>query len=76
MNKAQTKQLEAARISIDHAKAICDELIGDLQSEFDELSEKAQEGDKGEALQTIMDTIQAAADSLDEADSSCAEALT
>jgi prefoldin subunit 5 len=48
-------------------------LQADIQSEFDDLSEKAQEGDKGEklnndieALQEILDELESVKDNLEE----------
>lgn len=47
------------------AKAIADETAGELRSEFDEKSERWQEGEKGQAVESFVDQWESYADTLE-----------
>jgi len=75
MNKdLQVRVRELVRI-LEKVHADQDDIEAELRTDFDQLSAKAQESDKGDALQEKIDAIEAAGDSLQAAIDSFTEAL-
>lgn len=77
MKKAALKNLESTIAFLESSELsdILRSISEEAQDEFDKLSERAQEGEKGDALQEFIDHLENAADSLDEAYSEIREAL-
>lgn len=64
MNK---KELEALRDEMDKSLSALEGIRDAAQEQFDELSEKQQEGPKGEKLKAEIDTLQEVYDNLETA---------
>lgn len=58
MNATQRKKIEAAISALEQQKNIIDELHTELNDKFDAMSESAQEGEKGEALQQVLTSLE------------------
>jgi ribosome recycling factor len=69
MNKARQKIVTAARAKIEEAKADIEALRDDMQNEYDDKSERWQEGEAGQAASEELDTINAIADSIENTES-------
>ncbi len=57
LTKTQQKQLQKALNAIDLARADVDEIKSHLEDSFERLSERAQEGEKGEAFQEAIEIL-------------------
>jgi len=66
VNEARTKEITEAISKIEEAKSILETCASDERESFDELSEKAQESDKGIKLDASATALE---ESLDECDS-------
>lgn len=73
MSKKNAKKLSEAVSSLEAAKATIEEIRDDLQSAFDEKSERWQEGEAGEAAHAEIETLENGISSLDDALSSLGE---
>lgn len=74
MNKARRKEITALVAILDGALADAQTILEGEQSEFEELSEKAQESEKGEARQAAINALEEAASSIESALRSLEEA--
>ena len=73
MNAGQKKELVAVAVVLDHAKTEIERIRDDSQEKYDDMSERVQEGEKGEelsgeieALEEVMNSIEEAEDKLKE----------
>ena len=66
MNKQRRKRIEEAVTLIEQAKDIIEEVSGDEEA-FENLPESLQYGERGEAMQTAVGSLEEAVDSLEEA---------
>ena len=73
MNAGQKKELVAVAFVLDHAKTEIERIRDDSQEKYDDMSERVQEGEKGEelsgeieALEEVMNSIEEAEDKLKE----------
>jgi uncharacterized protein YhaN len=57
MNKGQEKRIREAESKLNEALAIIDEVKNELEEKYDSMSERTQEGDKGQELQEHIDTL-------------------
>lgn len=74
MNKELTARVHKQIDALELVRTGLDEIKADLQSDFDDLSEKSQEGAKGEAITAEIDALDNAYDSVESAVESCKEA--
>ena len=65
MNKADKEMLDEQINALDAVKTVLDEYKNEQQDIYDELSEKSQEGDKGQALQAVLEQLETACDNID-----------
>jgi hypothetical protein len=70
MNKDQKDQLNKVDALMGEALELLNALATEHRDEFDGLSEKAQEGAKGQALSDLADSLEAARDEVENARSS------
>lgn len=73
MNKKRRKEIENLRESISEAKAKLQDLLDEEQQAFDNMPGSIQESDRGEEMQEIIEYMEAAIDSLEEATESLTE---
>ena len=66
MAKADKKELDEALNAINHAKSVIESLAEHYREKFDDLSEKAQEGERGTAIDEAASELEGMNDSLDE----------
>ena len=66
MDKAKKDLVKKAIDMLSDGKNIVDSLATDLRNEFDDLSEKAQEGEKGQELERIAEQLEDMDSSLDD----------
>jgi hypothetical protein len=66
VNEARRKAIAEAISKIEEAKDLLDTASTEERDEYEELSEKAQESDKGTAIEAAASTLE---ESLDECDS-------
>jgi hypothetical protein len=67
MNDSRRKRLEAASQLISQAISSIEEVREEEQEAFDNLPENMQEGEKGEAIETAINTLDDALSALTEA---------
>jgi vacuolar-type H+-ATPase subunit D/Vma8 len=72
MKSAQLKALAVIATTIEQVKSELETIAGEARSEFDEKGEKAQESDKGQALDAAA-SLEEAVQSLEEAFNSVEE---
>lgn len=65
MNAGQKKKLEKARGFVEEAKEIIEQIAGEERDKFDAMSEGAQQGDRGQRIESAADALTSAGDSLD-----------
>lgn len=65
MNKDRKKRLREAAEAIDTAWAKATDILQELRDKFDEMSEKAQEGENGQALTEEADKLESALDDVE-----------
>lgn len=65
LNKAQKAALQVTIDAIDAAKGDVESLLQDIQTAYDDKSEKWQQGDAGNSLQEQIDNLGEAMDDLD-----------
>lgn len=89
MNKTEIKDLQLASEKLNNAVALLDEVKGFIEDmhaakeeKFDNMSEKAQEGDRGNELYEVvqnlsstLEAIESAIESANEAESYCSDFL-
>jgi hypothetical protein len=73
MTKAQIKALAEASAKVAEGKTIIEDIMNEHQEDFDAKPEKWQEGEKGAALQEIIDGLQECVDWCDEIDHKLSE---
>lgn len=73
MNKKRRKEIENLRESISETKAKLQDLLNEEQQAFDNMPESIQESERGEEMQEIIEYMEAAIDSLEEATESLTE---
>lgn len=73
MNKKRRKEIENLRESISETKAKLQDLLYEEQQTFDNMPESIQESERGEEMQEIIEYMEAAIDSLEEATESLTE---
>ena len=73
MNKKRRKEIENLRESISETKAKLQDLLYEEQQAFDNMPESIQESERGEEMQEIIEYMEAAIDSLEEATESLTE---
>lgn len=71
--KGLAKRIDAIHTALDNQKNAVEDLVSDLQAEWDERSEKWQDSDKGTEAQDKIDELANVADYIDEAMSSLSE---
>jgi hypothetical protein len=71
MNKTRQKQIDKAIAFLEEAKALLDTAQSEEQEFYDNMSEKAQEGEKGEKASEAANALQEAADYCEHAIDSC-----
>lgn len=69
MAASRQKRFEAAQLKVSEAKQAFEDLLGELQEAFDAMSEKAQEGERGQAMQSAIDSMEAIVDQADQLES-------
>jgi len=74
MNKARREKLDTALIHIGTAKNLLEEIENEEQEAFDNLPEGLQQGDRGQAMEEAIGSIQDAVNQLEEMSSSLEEA--
>lgn len=74
MNKDRRKQIQAIRTDLENLQGRVNELKEEEQQTFDDMPEGFQQGERGEATQTAIDALDAAANSIGEAADSLTEA--
>jgi DNA repair exonuclease SbcCD ATPase subunit len=62
MNKQQKATIDKADALIQEAQALIQEIQGEQQEIFDEMSDKVQQGPRGEALQAAIEQLEMASD--------------
>jgi t-SNARE complex subunit (syntaxin) len=60
LSKADRKAIEASIAAIENALEAVNEIFTEQQEKFDTMSEKAQDGPKGEALSTLLGYLEEA----------------
>jgi hypothetical protein len=65
MNQQHRREIGRIVTALEALRDDLDGILTDERDTFDGLSEKAQEGDRGQAMEAAIDTLQAAYDSLD-----------
>lgn len=73
MNKKRRKEIENLRESISETKAKLQDLLDEEQQAFGNMPESIQESGRGEEMQEIIEYMEAAIDSLEEATESLTE---
>lgn len=73
MNKKRRKEIENLRESISETKAKLQDLLNEEQQAFDNMPESIQESERGEEMQEIIEYMEVAIDSLEEATESLTE---
>jgi hypothetical protein len=73
MKSAQLKALAVIATTIEQVKSELETIAGEARSEFDDKGEKAQESDKGQALDAAATSLEEAVQSLEEAFNSVEE---
>lgn len=73
MNKKRRKEIENLLESISETKAKLQDLLDEEQQAFDNMPESIQESERGEEMQEIIEYMEAAIDSLEEATESLTE---
>lgn len=75
MNKKQIEATNKIKTALDELRgkvgeelAKLQDVYNELEAEFDDMSEKSQEGDKGKKLEEQKDYLQEAIDAMDETD--------
>lgn len=71
--KGLAKRIDEIHTALDIQKNAVEDLVSDLQAEWDERSEKWQDSDKGTEAQDKIDELANVADYIDEAMSSLSE---
>ena len=66
MNATRRKSLTKILDTLDQAKSDLESLLSEEQKDFDNRSEKWQEGEAGQEAQEKLDALQTAIDSLDD----------
>lgn len=66
MNKTHKKELDEALSKISDATTVIERLAEYYREQFDDLSEKAQEGDRGQTLDEEAGELETMAETLDE----------
>jgi hypothetical protein len=66
MNKTDKKKLNEALVKISDAHAVIQSLAEYYREKFEDLGEKAQEGERGSALDELAGELETMAESLDE----------
>lgn len=67
MNKEQKAILQDAENAVDEKVSALGDVLDELQEKFDGMSEKTQEGEKGEALQAEIDDLEEVISNLENA---------
>lgn len=75
MNSGHKKQIVANRAVINNIKESLGMIQEELQEQYDEMSEKVQEGEKGEELAANITAIEEAVGSLEEAEEKLTEVV-
>ena len=65
MNKERRKTLSAIADAVSAQREALQEVLDEEQEAFDALSEAQQEGERGEAMQAVIDSLTEAVDGLD-----------
>jgi DNA phosphorothioation-dependent restriction protein DptG len=73
--KGLAKRLEAIHTALDNQKNEVEDLVSDLQAEWDERSEKWQDSDKGTEAQDKIDELANVADEIDSAMATLSEVM-
>lgn len=68
MNKERKAELKRAAELINDARVIVETIADEVQAEFDELSERAQEGERGQQMETDASTLNDAVGYLESVD--------
>ena len=66
MNKTHKKELDEALNKISDARTVIESLAEYYREKFDDVSEKAQEGDRGQTLDEEAGELETMAETLDE----------
>lgn len=74
MNKSRRKEIAAVVAILDGALADAQTILDGEQGDFEELSEKAQESEKGEERQAAINALEEAVSSIESAMQSLQEA--
>jgi geranylgeranyl pyrophosphate synthase len=62
MNKEQKATIDEADALIQEAQALIQKIRDEQQEVFDEMSDKVQQGPRGEALQAVLEQLELASD--------------
>lgn len=76
MNKADKKTLDELIDKVDTLRGEVEEILGTQQDAFEDMSEKKQQGEKGEALQSVISSLEEAMDDLDRVKDALARAFS
>lgn len=76
LTKTEKSDLERASALIGEAMGIVQSVRDEAQDRFDDMSEKVQEGDRGQELSAALDTLNEADDTLSNADGELSSLLT
>lgn len=73
MNKQRRERIAEAINLLDQARDILDECKSEEEDYLDNMPENLQQGEKGDAAQSAIDSLESAIDSIDDAVSSAEE---
>ena len=75
MNDARRKEIQRAQMLIGEAKGILEVALTQEQDEFDNMPERAQDGEDGQRAEDAVDALERAATCCDDAITACEEAI-
>lgn len=74
MNAKDLKKIEAAISALDHQKVLMEQMKDGYNEDYDNMSEKSQDGERGQQLQSIIYALEEFEMAVDEAISKLEEA--
>ena len=66
MNKARRKRIDEIQEKLSEMKDLIDEVLSEEQEAYDNLPESIQDSERGEAMQTAIDSLESAVSSCEE----------
>lgn len=74
MNKARRKRIDEIQEKLQEMKDLIDEVLSEEQEAYDSLPESIQDSERGEAMQTAIDSLESAVSSCEEIEDYLTEA--